>query len=350
MNIPKLFTTQISLSEWFEQIGHRGVAAHRKEDNAKRERLAVLHDILGLPYDKPTQFPATELAVPSVRFKKFLAHHGSELCALRLIPHNPAFPKLRMRGTTVKKVMSWFAKQKINPSKYRADFIPHAKKPTLATIFIVTPRGIVGEIVHGRHSQLTQGFYTTKGKPIQFQFDFKTWYMSKRDARVLIHLKKIVRWLAASPSAQRVLKRELRSSFVHDYLAGYFETTISPDMGLWFIDYNRLLGKTLKTLPHMKSPTRRTGTLQGVLASAGIARGRVGREILVQRMTTPADVPLMMKSKGIITELGGILSHAAIISRELKKPCITGVNNATKKLKKGMIVEINGTTGEIKVL
>ena len=84
--------------------------------------------------------------------------------------------------------------------------------------------------------------------------------------------------------------------------------------------------------------------------AAGIARGEVGKEILVVPMTTPEHVSLIMKSKGIITELGGILSHAAIVCRELKKPCITGVIGATKKLKPGMMIEMNGGTGKIKIL
>ena len=51
-----------------------------------------------------------------------------------------------------------------------------------------------------------------------------------------------------------------------------------------------------------------------------------------------------------MTDAGGLLSHAAIIARELKKPCIVGTKNATKVLKDGDIVEVNGDTGEVKII
>src|SRR3989344_1682842 len=58
-------------------------------------------------------------------------------------------------------------------------------------------------------------------------------------------------------------------------------------------------------------------------------------DILVTSMTTPEFVFLMKKAGGIITDTGGLTSHAAIVSRELKKPCIVGTKIATKVLKDG---------------
>jgi len=58
-------------------------------------------------------------------------------------------------------------------------------------------------------------------------------------------------------------------------------------------------------------------------------------KILVTVMTRPEFVPLMKKAAGIITDEGGITSHAAVISRELKVPCVIGTQAATKKLKDG---------------
>lgn len=70
-------------------------------------------------------------------------------------------------------------------------------------------------------------------------------------------------------------------------------------------------------------------------------------QILVTSMTTPDFVPAMKKVNGIITDKGGQTSHAAIVSRELGVPCVVGTKNATKFLKEGDIVTLNGTTGEI---
>ena len=71
-------------------------------------------------------------------------------------------------------------------------------------------------------------------------------------------------------------------------------------------------------------------------------------EILVTSMTRPEFVPLMRKAKAIITNEGGITSHAAIVSRELGIPCIIGTKTATKSLKDGDLVEINVKEGIIR--
>lgn len=72
--------------------------------------------------------------------------------------------------------------------------------------------------------------------------------------------------------------------------------------------------------------------------------------ILVTPMTRPEIVPYIKKAKGIITDEGGITCHAAIISRELKVPCIIGTKIATKILKTGDLVKINSDSGSVKVL
>jgi pyruvate,water dikinase len=72
--------------------------------------------------------------------------------------------------------------------------------------------------------------------------------------------------------------------------------------------------------------------------------------ILVTPMTRPEVVPFLKDAKGIVTDEGGITCHAAIVSRELKIPCIIGTKNATKVLKDGMEIEIDADKGVIKQL
>ena len=72
--------------------------------------------------------------------------------------------------------------------------------------------------------------------------------------------------------------------------------------------------------------------------------------ILVTSMTSPEYTPLFAYVKGIITEYGGYLSHAAIVARELRLPCISSVNHATTILNTGTEVEMEGTQGIIKVI
>jgi pyruvate,water dikinase len=67
-------------------------------------------------------------------------------------------------------------------------------------------------------------------------------------------------------------------------------------------------------------------------------------------MTRPEYVPLMKKAAGIITDEGGITCHAAIVSRELKIPCVIGTKIATKVLKDGDMVEVDADKGIVKIL
>jgi pyruvate,water dikinase len=72
-------------------------------------------------------------------------------------------------------------------------------------------------------------------------------------------------------------------------------------------------------------------------------------KILVTKMTDPGWVFLLSAAKGIIAEKGSLLSHTAIVSRELKIPSVVGARNATRLLQTGDIVTMNGYTGEVTV-
>jgi phosphohistidine swiveling domain-containing protein len=103
--------------------------------------------------------------------------------------------------------------------------------------------------------------------------------------------------------------------------------------------------------------------LHGHCASEGVVIGiiRVCRgldtikhfkenEILVACMTQPEFVPAMKKAAAIVTDEGGLTCHAAIISRELHKPCIISTKKATRVLKNGMKVEVNATEGYVRII
>ena len=100
--------------------------------------------------------------------------------------------------------------------------------------------------------------------------------------------------------------------------------------------------------------------LKGLAASPGIGNGPVKiikdaselskikkENILVTTMTTPDMVPGMKRSAGIVTDEGGMTSHAAIVSRELGVPCIVGTSDATEVLNDGDQITIDGTQGII---
>ena len=67
-------------------------------------------------------------------------------------------------------------------------------------------------------------------------------------------------------------------------------------------------------------------------------------------MTNPQMIPFIKKAVAIITDEGGITCHAAIISREMKKPCITGTKNATQLLDTGDLIEVDANKGIVKII
>ena len=107
----EFWSKQISLTEWYENIGHKLTSEMREEDNLKRERLRVLHNTIGLPFDEPHQFEAKDISNPTTNFDEFLKTHGTQLCALRLIPKEKNLAKLRMRGKSVLDAVQWFFEQ-----------------------------------------------------------------------------------------------------------------------------------------------------------------------------------------------------------------------------------------------
>jgi pyruvate, water dikinase len=100
--------------------------------------------------------------------------------------------------------------------------------------------------------------------------------------------------------------------------------------------------------------------LEGLGASPGQASGRVkiiksadeldrvlDGDILVTAMTSPDMVPAMQRAAAIVTDEGGLTSHAAIVSRELGVPAVVGTKEATKKLTDGMLITVDGEKGII---
>ena len=73
-------------------------------------------------------------------------------------------------------------------------------------------------------------------------------------------------------------------------------------------------------------------------------------EVLVTDVTTPEMTLIMKKVCAIVTDLGGVTSHAAIVCRELKIPAIVGTKNGTSVLKNGQRVEVDAFKGTIKLL
>jgi pyruvate,water dikinase len=103
--------------------------------------------------------------------------------------------------------------------------------------------------------------------------------------------------------------------------------------------------------------------LKGFAASAGVAEGpaRVLKlledvvemqtgEIMVAPCTNPSWAPVFTKIKAAVTDIGGLTSHAAIVSREYGLPSVTGTGVATSVIKTGDIIRVDGSTGIVTIL
>lgn len=117
------------------------------------------------------------------------------------------------------------------------------------------------------------------------------------------------------------------------------------------------------SLPKKSSLTSADAALTGLACSPGQVRGRVRvlksihdsesllkGEIMVVPYTDPGWTPLFGLSAGVITETGGLLSHAALIAREYSIPAVLNVPDATEKLETGMQIELDGSSGRILIL
>ncbi len=92
-----------------------------------------------------------------------------------------------------------------------------------------------------------------------------------------------------------------------------------------------------------------SGKVKIVLSAKTLDKVKNG-DILVSGMTLPDFLPAIQKSVAMITDEGGMLSHAAITAREMKKPCIIGTKIATKVLKDGDVVEVDADKGVVKII
>ncbi|GAB2776054.1 PEP-utilizing enzyme [Terrabacter sp. AAH1] len=112
-----------------------------------------------------------------------------------------------------------------------------------------------------------------------------------------------------------------------------------------------------------REPSTVEGEIHGLGASTGVVEGKarlvlspeqfsqVERdEIVVCRMTSPAWVVLFTKIAGLVTDAGGMASHPAVVSREFGIPAVVGTSDATRQIKTGDRVRVNGATGVVEVL
>ncbi len=104
------------------------------------------------------------------------------------------------------------------------------------------------------------------------------------------------------------------------------------------------------------------GALAGIPASAGTVEGRARvvrsltdadleeGDILVTTFTDPSWTPVFLSVKGVVTEVGGVMTHGAVVAREYGLPAVVGVDGATRLIRDGQRIRVNGTDGYVELL
>lgn len=148
------------------------------------------------------------------------------------------------------------------------------------------------------------------------------------------------------PKKPELAKRDKRAALLHNNKSAVF-----------------FAGKDVDKIEALVHQASRVSSVKGIVAFVGKVRGVVRLvpdphkvkvfnqgDILVTGATRPEFLPIMHKAAAFVTDAGGILSHAAITAREMKKPCVISTQVATKVFKDGDVVEVDANRGIVKKL
>lgn len=358
------FKKHLSLSEWALQTNISNRDRLVKEDASKKQRLKLLNQTIGLPIVKTYSFSYKDISGPSNAFSSFSVEAGDIPYALRATPKQEGLPVLRNRKLPVKELVTWLLASDIDFEKYDFSFEQHID-PEIAAIFIIESTRIIGEAIVGGILQLNTGLHTGQDFTY-FEYDFQQWRFSEESTATREFLERAIQHTyIPDPNKQASIVRELGQESSNGYLQGYYEAISSQASGIVFIDYNRVLEKSVEGLELFgnDSPSSEN-LLRGQVGCAGRATGRARivteqevhsislapDEILVCHFTSPEYVPLINQAAAVVTDIGGVLSHAAIVCRELKKPCVIGTKIGTQRIATGDHIEVNATDGVIRFL
>ncbi len=232
-------------------------------------------------------------------------------------------------------------------------------------------RKIIVEAIFGLGEMIVQGSVT----PDHFEIDKRSFqiiakhkgsqdkkmvYKNKDNLVIPLNKKEQESWKISDEEAIKLAKigRKLENHY------------LKPQDVEWSIDSNNHLfivqTRPVTTINEINKKLNQKANiigdpdLKGAAASPGVAEGNVKMienqkdatnfkegEILVAKMTSPDLVPIMKKSAAILTQEGGLTSHAAIVSRELGKPCIVGINDLLEKVKNGQFLTVDANKGYI---
>ena len=176
-------------------------------------------------------------------------------------------------------------------------------------------------------------------------------------------LSKSMNFFQSLAKKMGITYNQLRWMTIDEILEGFDVTQIERREQSHSIElvHEEIILKELDTI--VKNQNLKEYIIKGTIANKGRAQGKVcivnsvednhnisKGDILVSVMTQPAFIPAMEKAAAIVTDIGGLTCHAAIVSRELGKPCIVSAKIATQVLNNGDFVEVDANQGVVKII
>jgi pyruvate,water dikinase len=244
-------------------------------------------------------------------------------------------------------------------------------------VFTTHPTGETDQVIIESVFGLGEGIVSGRYTPDHYEVEPASWDIAKKDVAeqkqmlVLDTEKKGVREVEVSPEKQAQQKLADGKIVELAKLCKKIEKHYAHPQDIeWAFEKGKLYivqSRPVTTIPKERKRhedealvKRLKPVLKGLAASPGIASGPVqiikdaheidkvkDGDVLVTGMTNPDMVPAMKRAAAIVTDEGGMTSHAAIVSRELGIPAIVGTQNATKTLKQGEAITVDGKRGMV---
>ena len=357
-----------SLTEWFIDLKKTGVEPANYDDFLNKElskfqHLEKMHREVGVPIHEYFTFDYKDFKEGSENVSSFFDHHNSTgKYSIRAEPNKEranVLPTQRKHGIPKEECYKFV--ESLGPeAKNYVIRVWEWDLPLYSGIMVVNDEGIFLEMAEGIHMQLSQGWLNkntlmhawivfSDSHTGRFNFDFS----DNTVERLAYDVASLIR------PGKPVDDYETANG----YITGSYDFMYYRNLGIRFNDHNDskiVTNLTLRSLSLSIGADANSMDITGLGACPGKARGTVRvvknvedaqflkkGEILVAEMTSPEYVPYMSRVKAIITDYGGILCHAAIVSREMNIPCIVGTVDATKKLKTGDEIYMDASDGFI---
>jgi phosphohistidine swiveling domain-containing protein len=360
------FRTRSALSDWLTAAAPESRTTIIGEDFERSRRLARLHELTGFPILETRHFTGAETVAATPRFQEF-ADRATGSYALRAVHRDDREHVFRNRNLPLPDLLRWLQGKVADITDFDLEFSPHLANEW-STIFVVTGSGVIAEVVRGSLRQLTQGEHLADG-PVRVTYDYARWAADPPDPRALALARTAIGHASVGSAETRdLLRRELGCEFADGtYLRGYFEAIFGPADDIRFIDFNMSMGAPLEEsyvelirgqqgvrsgeLHGLTASRGRTaGTAHVLVHDEGLSYGLNEGEILVCGEPTPDMIPLLARASGVVMERGGLLTHASVVCRELRIPCLVGTANATEVIPDGARVDLDADAGVVRVL